>query len=54
MGLKFRSPIYWEYKFNGSLRVLCYKCGERFTTTFKKYERNKACPKCKYKLADNI
>lgn len=52
MGLKFRSPIYWEYKFNGSVNKLCYTCGVRYDTTFKKIEKKKdKCPYCKYREA---
>jgi signal transduction histidine kinase len=39
--IKFRSPIYWEKKFNGRLSVLCQTCGSRYDTTFKKFERSK-------------
>lgn len=50
--IKLRSPIYWEKRFNGQLNVLCYNCGVRYMTTFKKYEKNKSCPNCSYKLVD--
>ena len=50
--IKFRSPIYWEHKFNATLSILCQNCGVRFNTTFKKYERNKSCPRFMYKAVD--
>lgn len=50
--IKFRSPIYWEYKFNGALSILCQKCLVRYNTTFIKYKKNKNYPKCIYKVVD--
>ena len=50
--IKFRSPIYWEKKFNGELSVLCQTCGIRYMTTFSKFKNHKECPKCIYKMVD--
>lgn len=50
--IKFRSPIYWEKKFNGQLSVLCQTCGIRYMTTFSKFKNHKECPKCIYKVVD--
>lgn len=50
--IKFRSPIYWEHRFNGSVNKLCYTCGVRYETTFKKIESKKdKCPICYYNQA---
>jgi len=50
--IKFRSPIYWESRFNGKVNKLCYICGVRYDTTFKKIEQNKdKCPTCMYREA---
>ena len=50
--IKFRSPIYWEKKFNGQLSILCQTCGIRYMTTFTKFNKHKECPKCIYKVVD--
>lgn len=50
--IKFRSPIYWEKKFNGQLSVLCQTCGVRYMTTFAKFKKNKECSDCVYKVVD--
>ena len=50
--IKFRSPIYWEKKFNGQLSILCQNCGTRYMTTFAKFEKRKICSNCVYKVVD--
>lgn len=48
--IKFRSPIYWESRFNGKVNKLCYICGVRYETTFKKIEKKRdKCPNCMYR-----
>ena len=37
-----------------SLKILCQNCGEVYKTEFDEYSINKSCPKCKFKLVDNI
>lgn len=53
MGFKLNLPIF-KKNLGGYINILCQKCGSNYMTTFKKYNKDKSCPVCKFKLVDNI
>lgn len=52
--IRFRSPIYWEPRMPKMIvSILCYQCGTRYETTYKKIEsKRNNCPNCMYKVVD--